>query len=131
MEHTYRTSSVVFMPGGLLMDMAAKRDTNRPEEGEATRRPEEQRFSDSVLSSGEVERADLPLAPGVCHAIDLERRAPPLAGAHPDIDASRHAIDVVFTVGIRPFPAPDRPAGADCREQRDLSGAAGRIGNRD
>jgi ArsR family transcriptional regulator len=38
------------------MDTAAKRDINRPEEGEAARRPEEQRFSDSVLPSAEVER---------------------------------------------------------------------------
>lgn len=38
------------------MDRATKRDTNRPEEKEAARRPEEQRFSDSALSSGEVER---------------------------------------------------------------------------
>ncbi len=56
MEHTYRTSSVVFIPSGLLMDMAAKRDTHRPEQGEAARRPEEQRFSDSALSSAEIER---------------------------------------------------------------------------
>ena len=56
MEHTYRTSSVVFIHGGLLMDTAAKRDINRPEEGKAARRPEEQRFSDSALSSAEVER---------------------------------------------------------------------------
>jgi ArsR family transcriptional regulator len=38
------------------MDTAAKRDANRPEEKEAARRSEEQRFSDSVLSSADVER---------------------------------------------------------------------------
>ncbi len=38
------------------MDTAAKRDINRPEEGEAARQPEEQRFSGSVLPSAEVER---------------------------------------------------------------------------
>jgi hypothetical protein len=37
------------MPSGLPMDMAAKRDTNRPEEGEAARRPEEQRFVEDYL----------------------------------------------------------------------------------
>lgn len=38
------------------MDMAVKRDTNHPEEREAARRPEEQRFSDSALSDAEAER---------------------------------------------------------------------------
>jgi ArsR family transcriptional regulator len=38
------------------MDTAAKRDTHRPEEGETARRPEEQRFRDSALSSDEIER---------------------------------------------------------------------------
>lgn len=38
------------------MDMAAKRDANRPEEGETARRPEAQRFRDSVLPNAEVER---------------------------------------------------------------------------
>jgi DNA-binding transcriptional ArsR family regulator len=38
------------------MDTAAKRDTNHPEEGEAARWSKEQRFSDSALSSAEVER---------------------------------------------------------------------------
>jgi DNA-binding transcriptional ArsR family regulator len=39
------------------MDTAAKRDTHRPEKGEAVQRPEEQRFRDSALSSSaEVER---------------------------------------------------------------------------
>jgi ArsR family transcriptional regulator len=56
MEHTYRTSSVVFIPSGLPMDTVAKRDTDRPEQGEAARQPEEQRFRDSVLSNAEVER---------------------------------------------------------------------------
>ncbi len=59
MEHTYRTSSVVFIPSGLPMDTAAKRDTNHPEKGKTVRRAEEQRFSDSALSSPantEIER---------------------------------------------------------------------------
>ena len=56
MERIYRTSSVVFIPGGLLMNTDTKRDTHRSEEGEAARRAEEQRFSDSVLSSAEIER---------------------------------------------------------------------------
>jgi ArsR family transcriptional regulator len=38
------------------MDTVAKRDTDRPEQGEAARQPEEQRFRDSVLSNAEVER---------------------------------------------------------------------------
>jgi DNA-binding transcriptional ArsR family regulator len=38
------------------MDTAAKQDTNRPEGKEATRRAEEQRFSDSVLSDAELGR---------------------------------------------------------------------------
>ena len=38
------------------MDTDTKRDTHRPEERKAAQRPEERRFSDSVLSNAEVER---------------------------------------------------------------------------
>ncbi|MDH4138680.1 MAG: metalloregulator ArsR/SmtB family transcription factor [Anaerolineae bacterium] len=38
------------------MDTAAKQDTSYPEEGKTVRRPEEHGFSDSGLSSAEIER---------------------------------------------------------------------------